>query len=339
MQSEPVAQEQNTDGTWVDIPPDPPSAPLPEKPAVPAEEADDEPETPAAADPKPAAVEKPAEKKPRNDPQARIDQMRAKQTEAERRAHEAERRAEDAERRARDLAAATRQQPPAAAAPPQADKFPDYATYLQSHPEASLEQWLDDRDTWRDERRDAQIRERTEAERLDTTFKTKASTFGERFAQAAKADPDLKDRINERLLGVKPYSTLTAEDKAIIRAIPDPMERERVAFECFLADQWIDSEHAVALLEHLSDPKEFQRLVTLPPNQVIRELTKLETRLSAAPDRGPAPDAKPVTSKAPPPVQPLRSSPHVSDDEPGDDADDDTWARWEIARMKRQRTR
>ena len=275
--------------------------------------------------------EKPAEKKPRNDPQARIDQAIARQRDAERRAEEAERRAREIE--SRTPAPKAPDQP---VAQPRVDRFPDYATFLQSKPDASLEEWMDARDEWRDSRRDAQVRERIESERAETTFKQKASAFGERFAKAAQTDAELPQRLDQRLLSVRPYSTLTAQDKALIRNISDPVERDAVAFRCFLADQWIESEHAIALLEHLSDPSEFQRLATLPPNLVIRELAKLEAGFGAAfrKDSGPAP--KPQASQAKPPFKPLGTTPHgVADDDGSDDESLDAFIRRENAKDRK----
>jgi len=43
--------------------------------------------------------------------------------------------------------------PPAAPAPASSEKFPKYAEYLQTHPDAELEEWLEARDEWRDARR------------------------------------------------------------------------------------------------------------------------------------------------------------------------------------------
>lgn len=260
--------------------------------------------------------EKPVEKKPRNDPQARIDQAIARQ-------REAERRAEDAERRARDLEA--RQAPAKPADAPKGDEFPDFDEYVAQHkleedPRA-FAKWLNARDDWRDERRERKQRATQDAERFDRTFSTKAATFSERYQKAVDGDAALPSRINDRLFQVRPYSLLSDADKAQIRAIADPRERDRVAFECFLADHWIDSEHAVALLEHLSDPKNFQRLATLPPNQVIRELATLEAGFSAAERkdvRGPALETKPA-SKANPPIKPLGATPRVPEDEGSDD--------------------
>ena len=194
-----------------------------------------------------------------------------------------------------------------------------YAAYLAQHPDASLEAWLDARDEWRDTKRETATRQQAEAARLEQTFTQRATSFSDQFAKAREADPAIESRINRDLLTVRPFSTLTAQDQAAIRAIPNPAERDRVAFLCFLADQWIDSDHAVALVEHLSDPREFQRLATLPPTQVVRELAKVEARLGAAApqERGAAP--RPTASQARPPITPLGTTPHAAADDGSDD--------------------
>lgn len=319
-----TAEVQNDQGGWDVIPPTPP----PSAPVV----TPDEPDTPVKAEtPAPVAdPEKPA--KPRNDPQARIDQAIARQ-------RDAERRAEQAEQRARDLEARTK--PVEAPKPVTEDPEPDPAN-LQTYPEGQYDRkFIKDQARWeaRQEFKAARAAQEQQdaAARHEDAFKAKVQVFGTRLAEAAKADTDLMTRIDQRLLGARPLSLLNAADKQALKSIPDPTERDQWAFRCFLADQWIDSDHAIAILEHLSDPQTFQRFATLPPNQVIRELAKLEARASAAPvpDSAPAPVQK---SKAPPPVDPVGSSPHSGTaEEPGDDASDDEWYRWKQARAKRGR--
>src|SRR5207237_7175385 len=188
------------------------------------------------------------------------------------RQREAERRAGDAERKAREIEARTQtpRDQPAPAAP---EKFPDYAAYLAQHPDASLEAWLDARDEWRDTKRETATRQQAEAARLEQTFTQRATSFSDQFAKAREADPAIESRINRDLLTVRPFSTLTAQDQAAIRAIPNPAERDRVAFLCFLADQWIDSYHAVELVVHLCDPREFMLLDSSTPSTEVQAIT------------------------------------------------------------------
>jgi hypothetical protein len=264
-------------------------------------------------------VETTPAKKARHDPQARIEQAIAKQREAERRAEQAEQRAQTLEQIRPRLAAPP---PPradaASAAAPAAEKFPRFDQWSATRPEATHDDYLDARDEWRDARAETVQRDRAETAQRTQAFETRAQTFGQRYADAVQADATLAQRINPQLLTAKPLSTLTRADKAIISAIPDPTQRDQFAFLCFLADQWIDSDHAVALLEYVSDPREFQRLATLPPDQVIRTLAKVEAGFAAAPsDRGPV--AKPSASQAHPPIKPLGSAPRAPDADDGSD--------------------
>lgn len=335
-----TVQEYNGDtGTWDTVPPEPVAVVEDTKPVVaPTADADED------APPVAAKVEKPVEAKAegwtdrrptnaeaRKDPQARIAQQTWDQRESERRADAAER---DRDRLKAQLDEARRPKTEPVVTAPAGDKFPDYATHLQTHPEATLEQWLDARDDWRD----AKQTERVQTQQLEQAFTTQAQTFSATYAKAVDADPDLAQRIDQHLLTVRPFSKLTAEDKQILRGLP-PKDRDVVAFRCFLADQWIDSDHAVQVLEYLSDPTTFQRLATLPPTAVVRDLAKYEAGLSAASSTtgsAPTPPQK-AKSATTPPIQPVGSSPHVPDDAPSDTDSDDEWLRKENARELRRR--
>jgi hypothetical protein len=246
-----------------------------------------------------AAPEAAKKAKPRDDPQARIDQVIARQREAERRAMEAAERADKAERELQALRA-----PKTEAAKP--ETFPNYQTYLQTNPNASLEDWLDARDEWRDTRRDAALSARAaEAKRLET-FNQHFEKFTERVAGL---DHDTLARIEPKLL----YGPQAIP----ISALPPG---QQPTFGNFLAEIVLKSEHPKDLLLHLSDRTIVQRLATLPPDDVIRELARFEARLEAA-DSGPVPMAKPSVSQAKKPIQPLGSSPQAPDP---NEVDDDT---------------
>src|SRR6185295_19331999 len=155
MATEGIVQEQNDQGQWIDIAPDTPMFER-AKPAPTSDQGDDAEEgvetpPPAAAKPAEGTADKPAadskKGKPRHDPEARISQAVDRQREAERRAEEAERRARDLEARTAPKPEPTK--PPVAAKP---DKFPNYEKYVETNPDASLEEWLDARDEWRDNR-------------------------------------------------------------------------------------------------------------------------------------------------------------------------------------------
>lgn len=335
MEQQTIQEFNSESGQWDTVPPEPASEPKPAELPLPADDANDAPAPPkAAAETKPETPEKPRNR--RDDPKVAVQTAVNKQREAERRAADAERRAEEAERRAAERAEPRKE--PAKSAP---DAFPSFEKWLGEHPEAS-----ESDDPLRDYNRAfytsmrtaerAQEAEQRDTEQIEQSFQTRAGGFSTKYSEAISADPDLAQRIDPALLSVRPYSALTKADKDLIRRIPDPRERDLVAFRCFLADQWIDSDHAIALLEHVSDPNVFQRLASLPPAQVVREIARFEASRGAAPAE-PASKAKPHTSKAAPPITPLGSSPHVPDDSPQDEDDDETWRRKEEARLRRQR--
>jgi hypothetical protein len=212
-----VVQEFNAEsGKWDVMPPE---APVEAKPAVePPADVDD---PPSKATPAVEAKAVPDAKvaKPRNDPQARIDQVIAKQKDAERRLADAERRAEDAERRA----AATKEpvtEPAKAAAT--SDDFPSLTRWLEQHPESanSDDPLRDYNRAFYTHMRNEERKQEADAKQsahVEQTFATKVHTFSTKYADAITADPDRESRIDKGLLQVRPYSLMTAADKAIIR--------------------------------------------------------------------------------------------------------------------------
>lgn len=260
---------------------------------------------------------RPTNAEARHDPKARIAQQTWDQRAAERRADEGQR--ENARLRAeldaarRPAAAAT---PPSAAVTAPADRFPRFEEWSGQHPDKTLDDYLDARDEFTETRRERVLTERAADSKKEQDFGAKATAFGERYKAAADADPDVVKRIDQRLLTAKPASALTKADVAAIRSIPDPQQREEFAFLCALAEYWVESEHAVGLLEHMSS--NFQRLATLPPLQLSRELARVEASFGAASpkeSRGSAP--KPSASQAHAPFKPLGSARHTPDADDG----------------------
>jgi len=211
--------------------------------------------------------------------------------------------------------------PPAASAP---EKFPKYADYLQTHPDAELEDWLEARDTWRDTRHAEQTRTREETERRHRSLTERTQTFSAKMQTALQNHPDFLSKVDPRLLQTKPLSGLTPDDHP--------------TFGNFLVEQILKSDQPMALLLHLSNEQEVQRLASLEPDLVIRELAHIESRAGTAPGGSvPAPS---TTSTAHPPVKPLGGSPpQDADAPPGDDADDEAhrlyWNQKELARRRR----
>lgn len=219
-----------------------------------------------------------------------------------------------------------------------AEKFPKYAEWLQQGNDGELEDWVDARDDWKGAKATAANAVESERREQSTRFTAVAHTFNERMAPALKEDPTFYERIDPRLTDTPPMS-----------ALPPGM---KPTLGNFLVEQVMKSEYPAELLEHLSDKKVSQRLVTLQPGDIIREITRFELTLGGAAVRtsGPAAGATAdddedadegservaaaatLTSRAHPPAKPVRGSSHehVSpDDEPGESASDDDWYRWQ----------
>lgn len=253
--------------------------------------------------------------KPRNDPQARIDQAIARQKDAERRAEAAE---------ARWNAAQT--PPPAAVTPPAPDpaKPPtaDWQRYAAMPDAPKLDQY-DSLEAFnfavsafvadkRADEREASRTQQTQQQQAEHDHRESGRLWQERLATARAADPDFNSKVNPDTPMSEPmkhYVSVTAGDLG------------------------------PALLLYLSNHlDESQRLSTLHPMLVFRELGKLEAQLQpdAAP-RGPAP-VVPLVSHAKAPIKPLGTSPLVSpDSEPDDNASDDEWYRWQQRQGRKTR--
>lgn len=249
------------------------------------------------------------EKKPRNDPQARIDEITAKH-------REAERRADAAERELQALRRPTTVEPPKTAIAPPVTAIADWERY-KAMPEApkldafqSYEDWqtalavfvADARyDERRDSERQAEARTRREAADAD-----RAKGFTERWTAAQAADPEFIKQVDPRLLETPRLSALPLGTKA--------------TFGNFLVEQLFDADHPKELALHLSNPETVQRLATLPPETVIRELAKFDASVGtpAASSTGPA--VPPPASKAKPVFKPVTGSAQIGDGLTADDS-------------------
>jgi hypothetical protein len=224
-----------------------------------------------------------------------------------------------------------------------AEKFPKYSAWLEAGNDGDLEDWVEARESW-GKTKDARVAaDDRQLQEHSQRFTKTAATFTERMAPVLEAEPDFYERIDPRLIETPAASALPPGVKP--------------TFGNFLVEQVVVSAHPKALLEHLSDKKVIQRLVTLQPDEIIRELTRFELTLGdpAATRTGPAgratddgdddgegddsdgdaAAAATATSRAHPPAKPVRGSSHEHsspDDEPGDDASDDEWFRWEQRR-------
>lgn len=242
--------------------------------------------------------------KPRHDPQARIDQITAKQREAERRAETAE----------RELAALRRPPDPVKPTATPADDWKRYKS-LPDAPKLEAFDTIEDYTmavsdfiaTKRADERDAARSQQQQQQQTDRERQTFDGQWFERLNKAKAADPTLESRVD-------PKTPLSWPMIDAIKA----------------------SDVGVELLVYLSDHQdEAQRLSTLHPRDSLRQLGRLEAQLEAA-SSGTAP-VVPAVSHAKPPKTPLGSSPVLNaESEPGDDATDDQWYAWHQKQQRRK---
>lgn len=227
-----------------------------------------------------------------------------------------------------------------------AERFPKYGAWLEmAGNDGELEDWIEARDGWVKAKDSRVAGDAIELSQHSQRFTKTAATFLERMAPTVQADPAFYDKIDPRL-------TETPAASALPRGVAP-------TFGNFLVEQVVVSPHPKELLEHLSDQKVVRRLMTLQPDAIIREIMKFELTLGepAASRSGPAgratgeeeegdddPDSEAaaanLTSRAQPPAKPVRGSSHEHsspDEEPGENASDDDWYRWEKRRQTKAR--
>lgn len=236
------------------------------------------------------------------------------------------------------------EKPPAkkvAGVPIDAAAFPKYAEWVKNAPveKSDIEDWIEARDEWK-EGKAAEVRETREREetrvKQSAEFTKTITAYTDRMAEVLEAEPDFYDRVDPRLLDTHALSALPPGQKG--------------GFGNYLVERIITSEHPKDLLLWLSDEATIQRLVTLQPDLVSREITKFELSIrpaaangSAARERsGEEPPRRPAVpqSQAFEPVRPVRSTSQSfrsADEEPGDDASDDDWLRWQQKQSAKSR--
>lgn len=261
-----------------------------------------DPIAPEEADPVEAAAPEP-KKKPREDPNARISQAVARQ-------REAERRAEAAERRAMELEARTAH--PQADAPnpvpdrerylalPNAPKEEDYERY--SDYTADLSIFIADQRYAEKE----QARQQTAAQRQAEQAREAVNTaFMSRIEAATTDNPTFLESISQDVLQIPTFDSLQpGESVTAWHVIGEEIRR---------------SEHVVGLMQFFTQhPDQLQRLATLPPRDLTRQMAILESRIGAAPT-GSARTPR-ASSTAKPPIRPERGAPLVSDEGSDDES-------------------
>lgn len=233
-------------------------------------------------------------KPPTKNAETRIKELLAKE-------RAATARAEAAERRAADLEAARTQpkdEPKAAPSPaPAPAAFPPYDTYLTTHPDASYEDYLDARADFRaDQRfeaRQAEETQATERQRRTQSQTDRDTQFRTRIQKASEADPEFFNSLSDEVKALKPFEAIR-DDKGRWTAQPSGMHA--------IAEEVLSSEVAPQLMRHFSDhPEDLQRIAALLPAQLLKEMGKLEARMSETTTPVVQPP-KTVTDAPPPPT-------------------------------------
>lgn len=320
-----------SDDIEVEIGQQPAAAPAPvSTPPTASVEATEEADDAAPVDAAPAET---PQAKPRHSLQARIDKAVAQQREAERRAEAAER------------ALAEAYNPPARQTPRDESSYTrpkptedEIGTKYQSYPE-----FVEDLADWKLEQREAVQAERQYQQQLAARHNAHADSFATRIAQAEEANPQFWSQISPTIAGLRPSSVFTPREA---RAIADAAreghpEARQIIAQARMADQIFTSEYATDLMAYFSqNDREFQRLSTLPPDRLNREIGRLEASLSraGAATSGPAPRRS--ISQAPAPIKPVGTSASASGADPlSEDLDVDTHIRVMNARDKKGRFR
>lgn len=184
-------------------------------------------------------------------------------------------RAERLERELSDLRRS--QQPPAADAKSAAsstatsDVFPEYPDYLETHPDATLGQYLSARDDWRDEKRDARVRADTQQQHEQRWHTERLTTFSAQIQTAKQADPGFADKLSPDVAALEPVAIAVAAGRPI-------------TIDNAIAEEILDSPVAGPLMLHLSaHPEDMQSLRgARTARELARRVGALERGLSSA---------------------------------------------------------
>jgi len=250
------------------------AAPKPE--AKPAEKPEPEAKEPEAKEAK--AEEAEPEEKPNEKAESRA---RARIAELARQRHDAERRAAMAEARVREYEA--RERPAEPDGPPQREKFgtvEEYAEALADH--------------------HIRVKERDAA--LVRAARERGEQIGDRvkaFNEQIKDDPEFTDKVDVRLLDMKPAFLVQGE----------------VGPENVLAELLVLSDQSRDMFYHLTEhPEEVEKLLKSPSDpEMRRAFGRLEGRVEAARERAKdepkeEPEPEEPAPTLPPPFKPLKAS-------------------------------
>lgn len=188
------------------------------------------------------------------------------------------------------------------ASSPATAAFPSYDDYRVEHPEAQYEDYLDARSDFRAEQRfaalEAQKAQTQERQTRQQSIAQRDAKFKERVDAAAKADPEFFQNLSPDVGQLFPISDLTREQDPqtgrFTGRFVDPRNRQVVPGDQLgyfgIADELLSSDLAPQLMRHFTDhPEDLHRIAKLEPRELLKEMGKLEARLSEAKPATPAP--------------------------------------------------
>ncbi len=174
---------------------------------------------------------------------------------------------------------------------PKVDQFQSYEEYLEALADYKAEQKFTERERKREQE--------TQQERATREFNDMRATFAERIEQAAEKYEDFEE-------------VAFSEDVPVSEA---------------MATAIMQSDLGPDLLYHLGqNPKEAARIARLPPIAAIRELGKLEAKLSEPPTKR--------ASKAPEPISPVGTRAEVGKDP--SKMTDAEWMKWRESELSKR---
>ena len=274
---------------------------------------DDQGSAPESQTQEPAAAAEPKQKK--GSYQARIDELTAKLANTQQSqavTNDAIAKIEALERKLASLESRPVERPQERPAPrdeqdaePTEDQFESYRDFVKAQANWEVRQALQARDRETAQRQRHESQQQFEARRH--------ADFAERLKAAEASDPN--------------FAAVLASPVMLSAPMQDAIKDSAIAPQLM-----------TYLHEHQDEAERIYRAGS--PLTVFKEMNKLEARLEAAVDRGPAPKAKPV-SQAKPPIKPLgAASSAASDGPPGDDASYEEHERyWNAQELKKQQGR
>lgn len=181
---------------------------------------------------------------------------------------------------------------------PDAPKVEDFETYDDWAIEMAV--FVSDK---KHEERETRSRAEQSQRQEEQRFTEKATKASERFSSYLEKNPAAKERISPELLAIVPISQL--------------QPGEAVGAHNFIAEQIFESDFTGELADHFSTEAgvaDFNRLMRLTPDAILREIGRLEARFDRGGEKAPSTRSPKTISTAPDPVETLGRRPSAPSD-------------------------